>query len=315
MPLDADALSLLQAQIEHKKRLEAVLEELHIQEKGLLARTALLKKSMLREEKDVQRLESHSLSGFFLHVTGKMDSALAKERREAYAARVKYDAAARELHAVQEDIHETVQDLQDLQDCELRYQKKLEETRIAAKQIPDARGSLLLEKEQHLQYLAQQEQELEEAIVAGTAALRTMADIQQNLHSAKDWASHETRGPAFWADHARQEKLDEAQTNGEQLQIQLQRFNKELADITIRPKLHVSIQQMLKFSDNFFSTLTSDMSVLNRIWEACTLADQTRDHILGVLRQLQNALEEVRHSHIHIRQEMDQIVLHSMQES
>ena len=315
MPLDGDTLSLLQAQMEHKKQLIHVLEELHIQEKGLLERTALLKKSMIQEEKDVQRLEGHSLAAFFLQVTGKMDASLAKERREAYAARVKYDAAMRELQALQEDIQETSQDLQDLQHCEIRYQEALEKARQAVKESPDPQGGLLLDQEQHLQSLAQQKQELESAITAGTAALRTMADIQQNLHSAKDWATHENRGPAFWADRARQEKLDVAQKNGEQLQIQLQRFNAELTDIAIRPKLRASIQQMLLFSDRFFTTLTSDMSVLERIWESCTLADQTRDLILGVLRQLQNALEEVRHTLSLTRQEIDHIILGSISQS
>lgn len=310
----ADELSLLQAQIEYKKRLTSVMAELRLQEKELDHRVSRLKERMLQEQKDVARLEGPSLAAFFLNMTGQMDSVLTKERREAYAARVKYDAATRELQAIQEDILETEQDLQDLQDCEDLYRQKLEQLRLEMEQVSTEDGSALLEKEQRLQYLLQQEKELEEAIVAGTSALRTMADIQQDLHSAKDWTTHENRLPAFWADHARQEKLGEAQENVEQLQVQLQRFNKELSDVTIRPSLQVSIDRMLKFADSFFDNLTLDMSMLERIRESCTLADQTREHILGVLRQLQNALEEVRHSQIRIRQEMDTIVLHNISE-
>lgn len=310
----ADELSLLQAQIVYKQRLEAVMRELTAQESTLLARVNTLKETLHQEQKDVERLEGRSLAAFFYHVTGQMDSMLTKERREAYVAQVRYDAAVRELEAVQEDIRETAQDLDDLRDCESLYQQKLEQVRVSMEQIPDQDGTALLEKEQMAVYYAQQEQELEEAITAGTSALRTMAEVQQNLHSAKDWSTHEHKSPAFWADHARQEQLDAAQENLELLQVQFQRFNKELSDVTIRPGLQPSIDRMLSFADNFFQDLLADMSIPERIAKSCSQADQTREHILGVLRQLQDTLEDTRQKQVTIRQEMDSIVLHAVNE-
>ena len=309
----ADELSLLQAQIAYKKRLESVMRELTSQEAGLQERTAKLEVLMRDEQKDVERLEKHSLAGFFYHLTGQMDAVMDRERREAYAARVKYDTVIRELEAVREDICETRQDLEDLADCEERYARALEERRHALESAEDPRGTVLLEKEQKAGYLAQQEQELEEAITCGTSALRTMAQLQQNLHGAKDWAS-DSRSPLFWADRARQEKLEEAQQCVELLQVQMQRFNKELSDVTIRPNLKPSIDRMLAFADLLFDDLLEDMAVAERIRHSCQLADQTREHILGVLRQLQNTLEEVRHNHKRIRQEMDTIVLQTIDE-
>ena len=309
----ADELSLLQAQIVYKKRLESVMRELTGQEAILLEKADQFKAAMLHEQKDVQRLEKHSLSTFFYQLTGQMDAVMDKERREAYAAQIKYDTVLRELEAIREDIRETQQDLEDLVACEERYANALARQRQALEATSDPRGAKLLEKEQSFSYLSQQEQELEEAIACGTSALRTMADLQQNLHGAKDWAS-ESRSPLFWADHARQEKLDEAQQCIQLLQVQMQRFNKELSDVTIRPSLKPSIDRMLQFADILFDDLPKDMAVTDRIRHSCSLADQTREHILGVLRQLQNALEEVRHTLKRIQQEMDEIVLQTIQE-
>lgn len=309
----ADELSLLQAQIIYKKRLDAVMRELTAQESALQEKATQLKAHMLHEQQDVERLEKHSLAAFFYHVTGQMDAIMDKERREFYAARVKYNTVLRELEAVREDIAETRQDLEDLQDCEAHYARVLEQTRLAMETSSAPEGSVLLEKEQLLTYLKQQEEELQEAIIAGTSALRTMADLQQNLHSAKDW-SHETKTPAFWADHARQEQMDEAQENLEVLQVQMQRFNKELSDVTIRPNLQPSIGRMLQFADNLYDSLLEDATVSEHIRQSCSLADQTRECILGVLRQLQNTLEEVRHRQERIRQEMDDIVLRTVNE-
>ena len=57
------------------------------------------------KRQDVDRLEGRSLSAFFYNVIGKMDEKLTQEKQEAYAARVKYDAAARELAGIEEDLH------------------------------------------------------------------------------------------------------------------------------------------------------------------------------------------------------------------
>ena len=310
----ADELSLLQAQIVYKKKLDSVMRELTAQEAVLLEKAARLKEILLREEKDVERLEKPGLSVFFYQLTGQMESVMDKERRELYTARVKYQTILRELEAVQEDIRETREDLEDLSCCEELYAQKLEQQRRTLELLPDSRGITLLEKERSLAYLTQQAQELDEAVVAGTAALRNMAELKQILHSAKDWTGSESKPSVFWADHARQEKLQEAREQVAQLQVLMQRFNKELSDVTIRPELQNSICQMLQFADQLYSDLSLDLTVMERIRHACLLADQTREYILGVLRQLQNAMEEVRHKQTRTRQEMDNMILQAVNE-
>ncbi|MBO7251180.1 MAG: hypothetical protein J6V25_01005 [Oscillospiraceae bacterium] len=310
----ADDLSLLQAQVEYKKRLDAVMSELTAQENALKIRLQDLKEIMLHAQKEVDRLEGHTLSAFFYNVIGQRDTVLTKERREAYAAQVKYTTALRELEAIQEDIRETTQDLEDLQDCEIRFSQKLEEKRQEMARENDADGSFLLEKGQLIQYLSNQERELEEAITAGTSTLRTMADIQQSLHRAKDWTAHEAIVPAFWTDHARQERIEHVQETVALLQIQLQRFNRELSDVTIRSNLGATIERMLKFADSFFDTLAAELGIPDKVRQSCSLADQTQEHILSILRQLQNALEEVRHDQVRTQQEMDRIVLRAINE-
>lgn len=308
MPHRADELSLLQVQMVYKKKLDAVMQELKSQEAQLLLKVSRLEEIKSVEQKDLDRLENGSLYAFFYHLIGKKEEMLDKERREAYAARIKYDAARRELDAIQEDILETEQDLQDLQDCEERYNKKLEEIRLAleAEHTPD--GEALLKKEQTAAYLHSQEWELKEAIEAGTAALRTLSDVINGINSAKDWSYMDILGVRL-LDFAKHEHLEQMQQNIEQLQIQLQKFNRELSDVSIRGSLQTSIDRMLKFSDLFLTSLAEDLTIQEKIQHASREADQTRDQILGVLRQLQTAMEQVRHQQIGIRKEMDAMVL------
>ena len=304
-----DDLSLLQAQLTYKKRLEAMLTELRTQEAPLKKKTAELEQIMHREQKDVDRLEGHGLTALFYQISGKMDEKLDLERREFYAARAKYDTCLRELEAIRQDIEATEEDLADLADCEQKYAAALDAKRHAIEAAPTPEAETLLKQEQTLGYLTGQERELQEAVAAGTEALRTTADICQRIESAKDWAAFDLIGGGFLADIAKHDKLDEAQQLISQLQVQLQRFNTELSDVTIRADLQISIDGMLRFADFFFDGLLADAAVLEKITQALAQVEQTREQILTILRQLQDELEIVRSKAARIQTEIDTLVL------
>lgn len=304
-----DELSLLQAQLTYKKRLEAMLKELRGQRDSLCKKVSELETVMKDERSDVDRLEGHSLAAFFYNVVGKKDEKLDEERREYYAARVKYDAARRELEAIEQDIESTEEDLQDLADCEARYARKLEEKRLAIEAAGTRASEELLGKERTKQFLQSQERDFCEAIDAGTAALRTIADVLQSIESAKDWAAFDLLGGGFLADMAKHDKLDEAQKSVEQLQIDLQHFNKELSDVSVRADLQVNIEGLLKFADYFFDSLLTDAAVLDRIRQSYSQVEQTQEQLLDILRQLHTKLEDVRHKSAKLQKEIDALIV------
>lgn len=305
-----DELSLLQAQLDYKKRLVMVLKELYDQQRPLVARVARLEKQMRSEQKDLKRLEGRSLAAFFYYVTGRIDEKRDLERLEAYAVRVKYDAARRELDAIEQDIEATKEDLADLADCEKRYADALEAKRQALESTGTAVSEALLEKERELSNLRSQETELDEAITAGTAALRTANDVIVSLKHTADW-SNIVGGKGFLADMAKHETLDDAQRHAEELQVQLQQFNREVADLDCRQELQGSMENLLKFSQVFLESLLSGDAAQEQIRDAISQVDHTRDHILGILRQLQTRLEAVRHNQVKAKQEVDAMILES----
>lgn len=304
-----DELSLLQAQLTYKKRLESMLKELRAQQEPLSKKVAELEKKMFSQQKDVNRLEGRSLAAFFYHVTGQMNEKLDAERREYYTAQVKYDAAVRELEAIEQDIECTEEDLADLADCEERYARAVEEKRIAIETAGTQLSEELLEKEHTLAFLENQERELEEAIASGTTVLRIASDVLSSLRNMENVSYLDRLGNNPLTDMAKHETLDEAQKNVEQLQIDLQRFNKELADVELRENLQVSIDKMLKFSDTFFENLLAEVAVPEKLRQARSQVDQALDLILGILRQLQTRLEEVRHKQIGAKAEVDGLIV------
>lgn len=304
-----EELSLLEAQLTYKKRLEAMADELRAQQTVLQQKVTMLEQKMILEKKDVERLEGKSLVAFYYHAFGKMNEKLEGERREYYAARVKYDAAVRELKAVELDLECTEEDLLDLKDCEQRYVKAMAEKRKAIETSGTDQSRVFLEKEQDLNFLKGQERELEEAIAAGTAALRVANDVVLSLKHMEGLGLIDRLGSTFLADMAKREVLDDVQKNVEQLQIQLQKFNKELADVKLRDNLAVGMGKLLKFTDTYFDNLLTVKTPADRVKESIRKVDETRDLILGMLRQLQTRMEEVRHRQVSIDAELNQLIL------
>ena len=97
-------LKELWQQVAEQDSAEAKYKELCAQRETVAAQVKKLEKARRNEQADVDRLEGGSLAAFFYQVIGKMDEKLDKEREEAYAARVKADAAARELASIDADL-------------------------------------------------------------------------------------------------------------------------------------------------------------------------------------------------------------------
>ena len=121
-----EELQRLQQEMMEKERADAKLADLYIQQNELEKKAADLKKIMEDEQEDVDRLNRKSLTAFLYRASGKMGEKLSKEEEEAFAAAVKYDAAAKELHAVEDDIAYYKKQASGLPDCKIQYERMLE---------------------------------------------------------------------------------------------------------------------------------------------------------------------------------------------
>lgn len=282
-----EELRTLREQMERKRQLEAMLKDLREQRQELTGRVRELEKDKLEEQADVDRLEGHSLAAFFYGVIGKMDEKLTQERQEAYAARVKYDAAARELAAVEEDLERKEAEYRRLEGCEKRYTQVLGEKAEALKAAGGETAEAILALEERLADLRSQQKELAEAISAGQCALTTADEILHSLDSAHGWATWDLLGGGLVADLAKHSHLDSAQAAVERLQVELRRFKTELADVTIDADLQVSIDGFLRFADYFFDGLFVDWAVMDRISQSQAAVEGTRGQIVSVLDRLE----------------------------
>ena len=304
-------LKALWEQVAEKKVVDAKYQELQAQRKTVAQRVRQLEKVKQSEQADVDRLERGSLAAFFYQMVGRMDEKLDKEQQEAYAARVRYDAAARELASIDADLARLEARLKGLSGCEQRYQDALMERFREIKETNSPAAQELMESESRVVELKLRRREIREAVQAGNTALKQAGAVLESLDSARGWSTMDLVGGDIWSDLAKYDHLDEAQEQVEQLQVDLRRFKTELADVEINADIQVTIEGFLRFADFFFDNLFTDWEVRDRI-------DQSIDQVRDTKRQIQRVLDKLERMEGSIKAQLEdetekqeQIALHA----
>lgn len=309
-----DTLFELQRKIASKTSLEAKLQELQDQKWEFDRKVTSLRVAFREEQADVEKLEGRSLSNYFFQVVGKLDDKLTKERQEAYAARVKLDAAERELSGIEADIAEIYAQLADVRRAQEQYDAALAQKRYDLRASDTAEGQKIRDMEQKLAALQSYKQEIREAINAGSSARGTADQILRELDSARNWNTWDTFGGGGIVTHvAKHSHLDSAQDLTEELQRKLRKLKTELADIKITADSQVNIDGFLRFADYFFDGLFADWAVGNRISESISSVSRTRDQISSTINKLETMEASTNQEIARLNASLDQIVIETSQ--
>ena len=306
----ADVLSELQQKIARKPSLEAKLRELQNQRKEFDRGVISLRVTFRQEQEDVEKLEGKSLANYFFQVVGKLDDKLDQERKEAYAAKVKLDAAERELAGIEADVMDLQRQLNEIRVAEVEYQAALERKYATLKASGTETAERIMEMEQKIAAMEAQKREIKEAIYAGYSALRVADHILSELDSADGWNTWDMLGGGGIITHvAKHSHLDSAQDLVSELQGKLRRFKTELADIQIAANMQVNIDGFLRFADYFFDGLFADWAVGDRISQSRSSVSETRYKISHTLDRLSN-MEQAADSEItKLKLQLDDLVV------
>ena len=306
----ADILTELQQKVAMKPALEAKLRELQNQRREYDREVISLRVAFRKEQEDVEKLEGRSLANYFFQVVGKLDEKLDQERREAYAATVKLDAAERELAGIESDIAEIQTQLNEIRVAGAQYKEELEKKRAVLKASGTAAADQIIEIEQKIAALEAQKREIKEAISAGYSARSTADRILSELESADGWNTWDMFGGGGIITHvAKHSHLDEAQDLVSDLQSKLRRFKTELADIQITANMQVNVDGFLRFADYFFDGLFADWAVGDKISQSMNSVSSTKSQISRTLDKL-NSMEQAADRGIaSLKQQLDELIV------
>lgn len=300
-------IKTLYENVQTKRRIQNKLNNLYDQKADLDQRIEPLRERMLKEIKDVERLENGNLSSFFYELMGKMDQKLDDERKEAYEAKMKYDTASYQLNVINDDINRYERQLSSFDNCEQLYQEALNQKLSELKQ--SNQESVKIEEKIIASQMLQKE--IKEAIDAGNKVESIANQARNALDRADGWSTFDLLGGGLIADIAKYGHLDTAESLIHELQAQLGRFQTELADIKIQSDIQVSIDGFLRTADYIFDNIFTDWAVKDRISHALHQISITYDQIIDVVYRLNQLLEEENQKEENLKQELEKWVVES----
>ena len=295
-----DELAMYQQQIVRKQRLEEINSNLEEQKDELEKKAEELAQILKKEQRDVEKIEGVSLSAIFFDMVGKREERIDKEKREAYAAALKYDNAKRELEEVKREIEIRNNEYNSLLGCEDKYRQLFQHKVQLIKSSNNQNARTIIDMESKISYLNSQIKEINEAIVAGKRVLGFANDARDCLDSADGWSTWDLFSDGIMADIMKHSKLDEAQECIQRMQSSLRNFRTELSDVKIDVNVSVNISGFTRFADYFFDGLFVDIAVKSRI--ASSIQD-----ISNIQRKVSEVLHKLERNIFIIKEEIDKL--------
>lgn len=260
----------------------------HLHEK-LLADTQQLEqlqKQLEKENMDVKKLEALSLTALFYTVLGSREQQLEKERQELLSAQLRVGRLTHNVHALETECQELQQKIRELRGVDAQHEKLLaeKESLLRVNQHPALRE--LDELSQKLATLQRKEKEIDEAVTAARIVREGLADLIETLKSAKNWGTWDMLAGGLIITAIKHDAINEAREKVHQVQVDMTKLQKELADVRNITDLEINFGGLELFADFFFDSLIMDYIIQLKIFNSLKKAVQAYEKVQEVSNRL-----------------------------
>ena len=285
-------LNALRDQMAQRREDQSVLSSLYLQEESCERMVAEFMTQWAKEERDVEKLEKLTLSSVRAALRGNKEDEIDREKREAYAARLRLQEAERQRDEIRYEIRLRQERIKASETCEQRYEALLREKAEIVRKTDPALAERLSALEQKELGMVSRKKELEEALSAGRQTLEHIQAALDDLDNAEGWSAWDIMGGGLIADAMKYSSMDDAQKKMEWVQSDLRRYQAELADVAQTAAFDLQPDGFLQFADFFWDGIFADLAV--------------RDHIYQSQGQMQTLKEQVNRIQIGLEQELDE---------
>ncbi|MFF5211278.1 hypothetical protein [Streptosporangium sp. NPDC000396] len=220
---------------------------------------------LVKEERDVSRLENGGFAAFLSGLAGSKEEKLAKERAEAQALRQRLDGQRNRLEWLKADQMAVERGLAKVGSAQEEFAALLERKERLLVESADPRGRELTEIGQWLANTHADLREHEEARQAGVAAVQAVGQVLRclgNARGASTWDMLGGGGIADMMEHGHLRNADEAAWHAQRA---LDAFSRELADIGMQVNPQLPKVDTRWFADMFFDNIITDAIKHQRI--------------------------------------------------
>lgn len=301
-------LNELREQIAQRRDDIAVYESLCRQEEDCKREVDNRITQWAKEERDVEKLERLTWSSIMASLRGNKDEDLDREKREAYAARLRLQEAERQLAEIRSEIRMRQDRLSMSADCERKYQAVLLEKAEEARKQNPVLAERLAELEQRELGLTTRKKELEEALFAGRQTMDHIRLAMDDLGTAEGWSSWDILGGGLIADAMKYSSMDDAQKKMEQVQSDLRRYQAELADVAHTAAFDLQPGGFLQVADFFWDNIFADFAVRGKIQQSQNQMQELKVKVSRIQNGLEQELKETEQGLAALQDEKNELI-------
>ena len=282
-------LKTAQQGIARKNRIEAMLTQLESGLEALNVKAGSLKEIMEKENYEAEKFENKSLISIFYSIMGSLEERADTERREAIAAKLKYDQAVRDVEHVKSQIEQLNSERDHYVDCEKDYARFFKEKKEKLIREGGCNAEETLKLTEALNLSETRLKELQEAMAAGSSVFTSLEKVYDSLFSAEGWGGLDMLGGGLFTDIIKHSKIDDAHIEVENTQKLLGEFKTELADIKLDPDMiPIDTDSFLHFADYFFDGLIVDCIMLSKISKSMENVSRVKDQVSDIIEELRS---------------------------
>lgn len=267
-----------------------------------------LHNELMKEKKDVEKLEGLSFNAIFLSMVGKKEDKLDLEREEFLAAELRYGESLESIKELEKELKEINNQLKKFSDVKDRYNSLIKEKERLLLQDDSHQGKRLRENLDSINELKLDIKEINEAIYAGERAASALDEMREHLKSARDWSVWDVLGGGILVDMAKHSAIDKANEVSHKVQQLLKSFQKELSDVNEFTDIKVNLSGFATFADFFFDGFFVDWFVQSKINNSLTSVDEAISKINPILRDLRNNRDTLNNQLREIESEVKRIL-------
>lgn len=267
-----------------QNKLRQELEELERKEEELKA-------VLDKENDDVKKLETKSIAHVFYSILGSLPDRVAEERKEAFAAKFKYDQVIRDIEDIKSQISTLTAEKMAYLDCKKDFDRLYAQKKEALMRESGGTAEELLHLDDSINQARVNLKEIKEAITAGGRVVESLDCALESLRKARGWGTYDMLGGGLISDIAKHSHIDEAKGEVEQAQRLLRQFNTELTDINLNADISIETEGFRKFTDFFFDGLIADWFMQSKINDSFDNVSDVRSQvqtIIGKLRYMES---------------------------
>lgn len=253
-----------------KERLKNHIHRNETQLKRMRMDLLALENSILKEQRDVIRLEQLTVSSLFLRVLGSIEKQLEIERQEYLMEVLKYNELQESINMLEFEQKTLKQALDMMRNDQLIFDKLAREKEAILKTVDKHFAIKIRLLDQDIVFQNAQFSKMVSAIKDGVKAKEILVEIKQDLAKVKEWGSWQYYGAGNYSAYAKKSYIDTARKNAIQANILLSNYENDLTELFKDLKIpnHLRLDKFELFLNIFYDNLITDWIVQKHIKNA-----------------------------------------------